>query len=260
MAALRSSGDDGHAQRLQHFQRFRQIGIAFAPAQITVTGVCASSFRSAEMSKLNSAPRWTPPMPPVAKTLMPARWAQIMVAATVVAPVRPVATPDRQIGARQLHHLRLRGAGQLFHRRIVQTDAGIRPPSPRWWRAQPWARISTSTLRGHFRVCGKGMPWVMIVDSSATMGRLWRGLRPLQARNRGSLSWHVLSETWAAAAWVAQVSACIRSWPARSAARWAARKLSPAPRPTRAMVTRGGVTLITPSPAPARQRPGGRHR
>ena len=30
-------------------------------------------------------------MPPVAKTSIPARWAQIIVAATVVAPVRPVA-------------------------------------------------------------------------------------------------------------------------------------------------------------------------
>jgi len=41
------------------------------------------------MSKVDSAPRWTPPMPPVAKTRMPATWAQIMVAATVVAPGFP---------------------------------------------------------------------------------------------------------------------------------------------------------------------------
>ncbi len=36
-----------------------------------------------------SAPRWTPPMPPVANTLMPAMWAMIMVVVTVVAPSCP---------------------------------------------------------------------------------------------------------------------------------------------------------------------------
>jgi len=44
------------------------------------------------MSKLSAAPRCTPPMPPVTKTSMPARAAQIIVAATVVAPTRPIAT------------------------------------------------------------------------------------------------------------------------------------------------------------------------
>ena len=60
-----------------------------APAQTTATEVWASSWRSAEMSMVVSAPRWTPPMPPVAKTRMPASSAIIMVVATVVAPVRP---------------------------------------------------------------------------------------------------------------------------------------------------------------------------
>ena len=40
---------------------------------------------------VSSAPWWTPPMPPVAMTLMPAISASIMVVATVVAPVFPVA-------------------------------------------------------------------------------------------------------------------------------------------------------------------------
>ena len=39
-----------------------------------------------------SAPRWTPPMPPVAKTPMPAMWAIIMVVVTVQAPSWPRAT------------------------------------------------------------------------------------------------------------------------------------------------------------------------
>ncbi len=66
--------------------------MAFAPAQTTITGVCASSCRSALMSlprlafPLAPPPRCTPPMPPVAKTSMPAWCAIHMVAATVVAP------------------------------------------------------------------------------------------------------------------------------------------------------------------------------
>mmetsp|Transcript_155528 Transcript_155528/g.274646 ORF Transcript_155528/g.274646 Transcript_155528/m.274646 type:complete len:216 (+) Transcript_155528:698-1345(+) len=60
--------------------------IDFAPAQTTVTGVRPSSVRSAETSHDSSAPRCTPPMPPVTKTLMPAMCAMSMVAETVVAP------------------------------------------------------------------------------------------------------------------------------------------------------------------------------
>ena len=64
----------------------------FAPAHTTITGVPASSSRSAEMSMVVSAPRCTPPMPPVANTLMPAMCAMIMVVVTVVAPSAPRAT------------------------------------------------------------------------------------------------------------------------------------------------------------------------
>ena len=60
--------------------------IDFTPAQTTATDVLASSCRSAEMSIVVWAPRCTPPMPPVAKTFMPAIWAKIIVDATVVAP------------------------------------------------------------------------------------------------------------------------------------------------------------------------------
>src|ERR1019366_4790518 len=84
-----------HLQKTRHFRYSSVLGrssSALAPAQTTATGVRASSSRSAEMSKLTSAPRCTPPIPPVANTLMPARCAQIMVAATVVAPIFFVAT------------------------------------------------------------------------------------------------------------------------------------------------------------------------
>ena len=63
-----------------------------APAQTTITGVWANSSRSAEMSMVVSAPRCTPPMPPVANTEIPAMWAIIMVVVTVVAPSLPSAT------------------------------------------------------------------------------------------------------------------------------------------------------------------------
>ena len=45
-----------------------------------------------------SAPRWTPPMPPVANTRMPAAWAAIIVAATVVAPQPPDAIAAPRFG------------------------------------------------------------------------------------------------------------------------------------------------------------------
>ena len=34
----------------------------------------------------------------------------------------------------------------------------------------PWARTAASSIRAVSRFCGNGMPWVMIVDSSATTG------------------------------------------------------------------------------------------
>lgn len=57
-----------------------------APAQTTATGVRPSSVKSALTSNVDSAPLWTPPMPPVTNTRMPAMCATIIVAATVIAP------------------------------------------------------------------------------------------------------------------------------------------------------------------------------
>lgn len=60
--------------------------IDLTPAETTLTGVLASSVKSAEISNVYSAPRWTPPMPPVTKTFIPARLAKYIVPATVVEP------------------------------------------------------------------------------------------------------------------------------------------------------------------------------
>src|ERR1051325_6999087 len=60
-----------------------------APEQTTATGKRARAPRSELTSSVSEAPRWTPPIPPVANTPMPARCAASIVAATVVEPVPP---------------------------------------------------------------------------------------------------------------------------------------------------------------------------
>ena len=60
-----------------------------APAHTTATGKRASAQISWEMSRCSATPRCTPPMPPVAKTRMPAAAASSQVALTVVPPVAP---------------------------------------------------------------------------------------------------------------------------------------------------------------------------
>ena len=110
-------------------------------------------------------------MPPVAKTLMPASWAQIMVAATVVAPVRPFAMQT----ARSARLSFMASAGGVWAR--ARSASGVRPI---WiWPPMtamvagtaPPSRMVASTFSAISRFWGQGMPWVMIVDSSATTGR-----------------------------------------------------------------------------------------
>ena len=60
--------------------------IDLTPEQTTATLVFANSIRSADISSDSFISRCTPPIPPVAKTLIFANDAMIMVAATVVAP------------------------------------------------------------------------------------------------------------------------------------------------------------------------------
>src|SRR3954447_4496096 len=76
--------------------------MAFGPAHTTAVGVRPSSSRSEEMSKVAegppSAPRWTPPIPPVAKTEIPAPCAAIIVAETVVAAQPPSASAAARLG------------------------------------------------------------------------------------------------------------------------------------------------------------------
>ena len=62
-----------------------------APAHVVTTGWRAIAPRSADTSPLTSLWRWTPPMPPVANTRIPAAWATASVADTVVTPSPPAA-------------------------------------------------------------------------------------------------------------------------------------------------------------------------
>ena len=92
--------------------------IDLTPEQTTAIGVSASAWRSADSSNVLPASRWTPPSPPVAKTAMPQRAARKAVLATVVAPVRPLATATRQVPQAQLDGVV--GKGDAFQQRCIQ--------------------------------------------------------------------------------------------------------------------------------------------
>ena len=124
-----------------------------APAHTTTTEVRASSCKSAEMSKLVSAPRCTPPMPPVTKTSMPAIAAQIIVAATVVAPNLPLvmtAGRSRRLTFTASRPLRARRSRVVSSRPIwmwPSTTAMVAGSAP-------CSRTTASTARAVCRFCG----------------------------------------------------------------------------------------------------------
>ncbi len=143
--------------------------IAFAPAQTTATSVRANSSRSADTSQDFSAPRWTPPIPPVANTWIAAISAIIIVPATVVAPFPPNAISAGKSLRDALMGLREPFASETSSSRVKPTFslpfiiaivAGIAPSS----------RTAFSTFRAVSRFCGQGIPCVIIVDSRATTG------------------------------------------------------------------------------------------
>ena len=127
--------------------------IDLAPAHTTATGVRASSCKSADTSNVRSAPRCTPPMPPVAKTAMPAMAASIMVAATVVAPDWPAATTKGT--SRRLTLMAL-----WPNLPSISISAASRPTFNRPFKiamvagTAPWARTSTSTRSAVCTFCG----------------------------------------------------------------------------------------------------------
>jgi hypothetical protein len=99
--------------------------------------------------KVCSAPRWTPPMPPVAKSGMPAAAAAIIVAATVVPPVARGQAGRRGRGARLLPRRRRGEAVQLV---AGQPDPDVPPISAIVAGTAPSARMTLSTCSRRFRV------------------------------------------------------------------------------------------------------------
>ena len=97
-----------------------------APAETTITGVRASSSRSAEMSKLSSAPLCTPPMPPVAKTLMPARLRRDHGGGDRRAAGAALGDRKGKVGARQLHGAAGLGQRLALFAREADLDAARR--------------------------------------------------------------------------------------------------------------------------------------
>jgi len=140
--------------------------IAFGPAHTTNTGVLDSSGKSAEIS--NGASLCTPPIPPVANTLIPDKCAAIIDPATVVPPLPPVAI----IGPKSLR--------LTFHKSGVfassTTSAGFIPIStfpcriPMVAGTAPSDLIIFSTSDESSIFCGNGSPWVTTVVSNATTG------------------------------------------------------------------------------------------
>ena len=141
----------------------------FTPAQTTHTGVVDSSVRSALTSNDVAAPRCTPPSPPVTKTRIPAREASRMVAATVVAPC-----PWRAMIDGRSRTLAFTTDGSLASSSRSSGDSptcGTPPSTAMVAGTAPCSRTMPSTSVAIATFCGYGMPWLMIVLSSATTGR-----------------------------------------------------------------------------------------
>lgn len=110
-------------------------------------------------------------MPPVTKTSTPAAAAATMVPATVVA---PTASPPAAATTARSRRLHLRASRPVVATRCSSASARptrTRPPSTATVAGTaPPSRTMASTSRAVSRLAGYGMPWLMIVDSSATTG------------------------------------------------------------------------------------------
>ena len=135
---------------------------------MTVTFVFPNSSKSALISKVFVAPLWHPPIPPVTKKLIPAKFAKIIVAETVVAPHNFIAVT---IGISLLETLII-----PFFFPNSSISSGVIPmmgsPSmiPIVAGTAPLSLTVFSTAKAHSTFLGYGIPWEMIVDSKATTG------------------------------------------------------------------------------------------
>ena len=142
--------------------------IDFTPALTTTRGRAASVPRSADSSNVCCAPRWTPPRPPVEKTLTPARWARWAVAATVVPALSPLTAATGEVAEARLDH----GVGVRQPLDLVRRQAHRRHAVEHADRRRRDAEGADALLglARDARFVGRGSPCVKIVDSSASTG------------------------------------------------------------------------------------------
>jgi hypothetical protein len=148
----------------------RRSRIDFAPLHTTATDVVASSSMSALTSNDRAAPRWTPPIPPVAMTAIPAAWASRRVALTVV----EASLPAARSGPRSRDPAFATCAcGSARRSRSAPGAPTIALPSTMAVVAgtAPCARTAASAAWAVSRLCGGGSPCAMSDDSRATTGR-----------------------------------------------------------------------------------------
>ena len=116
-----------------------------------------------------SAPRWTPPMPPVAWTAMPAACAAIIVAETVVA-----ASPGQRAGPRRGSAATPSGPTPPGPSRTPPAPSASSRPARRPFMTAtvagtaPDSRTAASEASATSRFAGYGRPWLISVDSRAT--------------------------------------------------------------------------------------------
>ena len=140
--------------------------IDFTPEHTTQIAVRESATRSADSSHVSCASRCTPPSPPVANTRMPARAATCAVAATVVAPLAPRAAASGRSRALSLatssREATASSCASESPTRTVPSSSAIVAGTA------PCSRTAASISRAIRALSGRGRPWAMIVDSSAT--------------------------------------------------------------------------------------------
>ena len=110
-------------------------------------------------------------------------------AATVVAPLRAAGGGEREVAGAALGDVV--AGGDRVERGVVEPDAhGCRRAARSWPARRPRARTASSSSRAIRALSGRGRPWAMIVDSSATTGAA-RGQRlgdlGRDARSRAAL-------------------------------------------------------------------------
>ena len=149
--------------------RMRCVEDWLAPALTTITGVRPSSPRSADRSIESSPPRWTPPIPPVTNVEMPAACARSIVHDTVVPPWPP---RDTQCARSRRESLETAPSDPSCAKRSSSSSSRPMQQTPSSTAivagVAPFSTMAFSTLRAVSKFRGYGIPWLMIVDSSAT--------------------------------------------------------------------------------------------